>query len=239
MPLSQDPDLNSIRENLLMMSSLADRNLGLAIRALVERDDALCDMVESEDSQIDALEVAIDEQVITYMALNAPVATDCRFMLVACKISANFERVGDEAVSIARRARQLNSEPSMPVVDTLAQIAEIALEMLRDSVRSFIEADLALTRAIKARDKEVDRMEKEVIDNMSSLMEVESAKVAPALKLIMISRSLERVADHAKNVAEEVFYLYEAKDIRHSSKKSNQPRKSGEILPESDDEGSA
>lgn len=231
MPLSQDPDLDSIRENLLMMSSLADRNLGLAVRALVERDDALCDMVESEDSQIDSLEVAIDEQVVTYMALNAPVATDCRFMLVACKISANFERVGDEAVSIARRARQLNSEAAMPVVDTLAQMAEIALEMLRDSVRSFIEQDLALTRSVKARDKDVDRMEKEVVDNMRSLMEVDSSKVAPALKLVMISRSLERVADHAKNVAEEVFYLFEARDIRHSAEDSNRPRKPGEDSP--------
>lgn len=234
MPLSQDPDLDSIRENLLMMSSLADRNLGLAVRALVERDDALCDTVESEDSQIDALEVTIDEQVVTYMALNAPVATDCRFMLVACKICANFERVGDEAVSIARRSRQLNSEPAMSVVDTLAQMAELALEMLRDSVRSFIEGDLALTRSVKERDKEVDRMEKEVIDNMQSLMEVEPSKVAAALKLIMITRSLERVADHAKNVAEEVFYLFEAKDIRHSGKDSNRPRKPGKKLPETD-----
>jgi len=210
-----------------MMSSLADRNLGLAMRALSERDDSLCDMVESEDSQIDALEVAIDEQVITYMALNSPVATDCRFMLVACKVSGNFERVGDEAVSIARRARQLNSEPPMAVVDTLVEMSELALEMLRDSVRAFIDGDIEMTRSIKRRDKEVDRMEKEVADNMRDLMEVDPSKVSSALKIVMITRSLERVADHAKNVAEEIFYLFEAKDIRHSAAGTNQPRKPG------------
>ncbi|MEM1058878.1 MAG: phosphate signaling complex protein PhoU [Verrucomicrobiota bacterium] len=227
MPLSSDPDLDNIRENLLMMSSLADRNLGLAVRALTERDSALCDMVESEDSQIDALEVAIDEQVITYMALNSPVATDCRFMLVACKVSGNFERVGDEAVSIARRARQLNAEPAMAVIDTLAEMAELALEMLRDSVRAFIEGDIELTRAIKKRDKEVDRMEKRVADNMREVMEADPSKVASALKVVMITRSLERVADHAKNVAEEIFYLFEARDIRHVGAGTNQPRSPG------------
>src|SRR5277367_4311249 len=101
----------NIREPLLLMSSLADRNLSLALRALVERDENLADAVEAEDSQLDELEVSVDELVINHMATHAPVATDCRFMLVASKISSNLERIADQAVSIARRAKELNKEP--------------------------------------------------------------------------------------------------------------------------------
>src|SRR5207244_4164472 len=103
--------LAKIRESLLLMSSLADRNLALAMRALIERDDILADSVESEDSQIDQLEITVDELVITYMATHAPVATDCRFMLAASKIASNLERIGDQATTIARRSRDLNKEP--------------------------------------------------------------------------------------------------------------------------------
>jgi len=106
-----DIQLSKLRETLLMMSSLADRNLSLALKSLVERDSKLAETVEAEDSQLDTLEVNADEQVIAHMALHAPVAPDCRFMLVASKISSNLERIGDQAVTIARRAKELNSEP--------------------------------------------------------------------------------------------------------------------------------
>ena len=103
--------LANIRETLLMMASITDRNLSMAIKALIERDDELADTVEMEDSQVDQLEVTVDEMVITYMATHAPVATDCRFMLVASKISSDLERIADQATTIARRARDLNKEP--------------------------------------------------------------------------------------------------------------------------------
>src|SRR5437660_725119 len=127
-----EAQLAHIRETLLMMSSLTDRNLSLAMKALVDRDDKLADSVEAEDSQIDELEITVDELVITYMATHAPVATDCRFMLAASKISSNLERIGDQATTIARRTRDLNKEPLLKPLIDIPMMADIGQEMLRE-----------------------------------------------------------------------------------------------------------
>lgn len=214
---SPDPHLEKIRETLLMMSSLADRNLSLALKALVERDDDLCDAVEAEDSQLDKLEIQIDEQVVSHMALRAPKATDCRFVLVASKFSSNLERVGDESVSIARRARALNSEAELrPLVD-LPKMGDIVLNMLRDASGCFIEGDYATAQQIVLRDKRVDELNRQNIRVLTDLMTDDSRTVTRGLNFLLISRSLERVADHAKNISEEVFYLYQGRDIRHKN----------------------
>src|SRR5207248_9291608 len=128
-----ETQLARIRETLLMMSSLTERNLTLAMKALVERDDKIADAVEGEDSEIDQLEISVDEMVITYMATHAPVATDCRFMLAASKISSNLERIGDQATTIARRARDLNKEPLLKPLIDIPLMAGTGREMLRDS----------------------------------------------------------------------------------------------------------
>src|SRR5258708_15526492 len=141
-PFSNGPaseQISNIRQTLLMMASLADRNLALAMRALVERDEKLAIAVEAEDSQLDELEISIDELVINHMATHAPVATDCRFMLVASKISSNLERIADQAVSIARRSRELNKEPLLKPLIDIPRMAQIAEGMLRDSVTAFVE----------------------------------------------------------------------------------------------------
>lgn len=213
-----DPHLEKIRETLLMMSSLADRNLSLALKALAERNDELCDVVEAEDSQLDKLEVQIDEQVVSHMALRAPKATDCRFVLVASKFSSNLERVGDESVSIARRTRRLNGEADLAAPIDLDKMGDIALNMLRDASGCFIEGDYASAQQIILRDKRVDEINRQNIQVLTDIMSVDGAKVARGLDTILISRSLERVADHAKNIAEEVFYLYQGRDIRHEGK---------------------
>src|SRR5476651_1620273 len=128
-PYSNGPaseQIANIRQTLIMMASLTNRNLALAMRALVERDEKLADAVEVEDSQLDELEVSVDELVINHMATHAPVATDCRFMLVASKISSNLERIGDQAVAIARRSRDLNKEPLLKPLIDIPRMAEIA-----------------------------------------------------------------------------------------------------------------
>src|SRR5277367_5852272 len=140
-PYSNGPaseQISNIREPLLMMASLADRNLSLAMRALVERDEKLADSVEAEDSQLDELEISIDELVINHMATHAPVATDCRFMLVASKISSDLERIADQAVAIARRAKELNKEPLLKPLIDIPRMASIAEGMLRDSVTALV-----------------------------------------------------------------------------------------------------
>jgi len=207
--------ITKIRETLLMMASLADRNLALAMRALVERDEKLAATVEEEDSQLDELEISIDELVINHMATHAPVATDCRFMLVASKISNNLERIADQAVSVARRSRELNREPLLKPLIDIPRMAQIAEGMLRDSITAFIDRKPELAQEIIRRDKEVDAINKQLARELTSFMLEDPATITRALNLTIVARCLERIADHCKNIAEEVYYLYQAVDIRH------------------------
>jgi phosphate transport system protein len=219
--------LAKLRETLLMMSSLADRNLKLALKALVERDSKLAETVEAEDSQLDQLEMNVDEQVIAHMALHAPVATDCRFMLVASKISSNLERIGDQAVTIARRARELNDEPLLKPLIDIPRMGDIALNMLRDSISSFVDNKPEITQDIIKRDKKVDEINRQLARELTSYMMEDPGTITRALNLLLVSRSIERVADHTKNIAEEVYYLYQAKDIRHTSVDAPNPKGTG------------
>lgn len=205
----------NIRETLLMMASLADRNLSLAMRALVERDEKLAASVEAEDSQLDELEVSIDELVINHMATHAPVATDCRFMLVASKISSNLERIADQAVAIARRSIELNKEPLLKPLIDIPRMAQIAEGMLRDSITALIDRKPELAQEIIKRDKEVDAINKQLARELTSFMLEDPTTITRALNLTIVARCLERIADHCKNIAEEVYYLYQAIDIRH------------------------
>jgi phosphate transport system protein len=217
-PYSNGPaseQIAHIRETLLLMASLADRNLSLAMRALVERDEKLSFSVEAEDSQLDELEISIDELVINHMATHAPVATDCRFMLVASKISSNLERIADQAVSIARRSRELNKEPLLKPLIDIPHMAQIAAGMLRDSVTALIERQPELAQEIIKRDKEVDMINKQLARELTSFMLEDPTTITRALNLTIVARCLERIADHCKNIAEEVYYLYQAIDIRH------------------------
>ncbi len=197
------------------MSGLTERSLTVAIRALVERDDKLCAAVEAEDSQIDALEVQIDEMVITYISTHAPVARDCRFMLAASKISNNLERIADQATKIARHARELNKEPLLKPMIDIPLMAEISQEMLRDSISAYIEGKPDLAVEIIARDKSVNDIYKQLARELTSYMIEDPKTITRALSLLTIAKALERVADHTTNIAEEVFYLYKGRDIRH------------------------
>jgi len=207
--------ISQIRETLLMMSSLASRNLALAMRALIERDEKLAHAVETEDSQLDELEVTIDEMVINHMATHAPVATDCRFMLVASKISSDLERIADQAVAIARRSLELNKEPLLKPLIDIPRMAQIAESMLRDSITALVDRKPELAQEIVKRDKEVDAINKQLARELTSFMLEDPSTITRALNLTIVARCLERVADHCKNIAEEVYYLYHAVDIRH------------------------
>jgi phosphate transport system protein len=207
--------LAGIREQLLMMSGLTERNLTLAMRALVERDDKLADMVEAEDAQVDQLEIHIDELVIIYMATHGPIARDCRLMLTASKISNNLERIADQATKIARRARDLNTEPLLKPLIEIPMMAEIAQEMLRDSITAFVDENHELAVEIIARDHTVDSINKQLGRELTAGMLAEPKTITRALHLMTVAKAIERVADHATNIAEEVFYLYQGEDIRH------------------------
>ena len=208
----------NIRQTLIMMSSLANRNLALAMRALVERDEKLALSVEAEDSQLDELEVVVDELVINHMATHAPVATDCRFMLVASKISSNLERIADQATAIARRSLELNKEPLLKPLIDIPRMAQIAEGMLRDGITALIERRPELAQEVVKRDKEVDQINKQLARELTSFMLEDPSTITRALNLTIVARCLERVADHCKNIAEEVYYLYQAVDIRHDKR---------------------
>jgi phosphate transport system protein len=207
--------LGAIREQVLLMSGLTERNLALAMRALMERDDKLCAEVEAQDTPIDQLEIHIDEMVITYMATHGPTARDCRMMLVASKISSNLERIADEATKIARRAHELNGEPLLKPLIDIPIMADIAQEMLRDSITAFADGNDELAVDVIARDRSVDSIYKQLERELIGYMQESSKAVARALNLLTIARAIERVADHATNISEEVFYFHKGRDIRH------------------------
>ena len=217
-----DQELAALKEKLLAMASLAEAAVNKAIKALVDRDDDLARGVKEEDSALDRFEIEVDEMAILLLS-KAPLATDLRLITVAMKISHDLERVGDEATTIARRSIELSQEPQLkPYVD-IPRMAQMALEMLDDALDAFINRDPEKARAVIPRDKEVDVLNKQLHRELSSYMVERPATISRCLNLMVISKSLERIADHATNVAEEVVYLYEAKDIRHMGKGAKKP----------------
>jgi phosphate transport system protein len=226
-----EKQLTDIREQLLMMSGLTERNLTLAMRALVERDDKLADIVEAEDQQIDQLEIQIDEMVVTYMATHGPIARDCRLMLTASKISNNLERIADQATKIARRSRELNTEPLLKPLIDIPLMAELAHEMLRDSITAFIDGNHELAIDIIARDFSVDSINKQLARELTSFMIENPKTITRALNLMTVAKAIERVADHATNIAEEVFYLYKGETIRHEPSLKQALRERGPQAP--------
>jgi len=197
------------------MSGTTEWNLAQAMRGLVERNDEACDLADAGDSKVDQLEIHIDEMVITFMATHGPTARDCRMMLAASKISNNLERIADEATKIARRARELNTEPPLKPLIDIPLMADIAQEMLRDSITAFSDANYELAVEIIARDRSVDSINKQLEGELTGCMAENPKAVTRALHLLTVARAIERIADHATNIAEEVYYLYKAHDIRH------------------------
>lgn len=215
--LPHDHEFAALKEKLLTMSSLAASSVQNAIKALVDRNDDLARQVEQADDQLDALEIELDELCIVLLS-RGPVASDLRLITVAMKITHDLERVGDEATTIARRAVDLNKEPQLkPYVD-IPRMATMALEMLNDSLEAFVSRDTTRARAVLPRDKDVDALHKQLQRELVTFMLESPATITRCLHLMQISKRIERIADHATNIAEEVVYLYEGRDIRHTGK---------------------
>jgi phosphate transport system protein len=212
-----EQELAALKEKLLTMASLASTAVANAIKGLVERNDDLARSVSERDDSLDQLEVEVDEMAIRLLA-KAPLATDLRLITMSMKISHDLERVGDEATSIAKRALELNQEPQLkPYVD-IPRMATMALEMLNNAIDAFVNRNPEKARAVIPRDKEVDALNKQLHRELASFMVENPNTITRALSLMVISKRLERIADHGKNVAEEVVYLYEGRDIRHTGK---------------------
>jgi phosphate transport system protein len=211
--------LDALRQKLLTMASHAETAVNQAVQALVQRDYDLALRVKEDDRVIDQFEVEIDELAIQLLT-KAPLATNLRLVTVAMKISQDLERIGDEASKIAKRARDLSQEPPVKINLDLPRIAALALDMLKAALDAFVNRDPVAARAVIPRDQEVDALNKQIHAALVQHMVEHPDAIGRCLHWMVASKSVERIADHATNVAEDVVYLYEAQDIRHTGVKS-------------------
>jgi phosphate transport system protein len=210
-----DEALASLRNNVLMMAGLAERSLDRAVKGLLQRDDNLCTSAIADDEEIDQLEKQIDKDGVDVLLRFQPVASDLRRVVSAMKLSPNIERVGDQATNIARRARKLNRHPPLPETEIISPINAHAMSMFKDSVDAFVREDIDLARAVVARDNALDKMNKMANRQLIERMAQDPEQLRGYLNLIFVSRCLERVGDHATNIAEDAVYAAAAEDIRH------------------------
>lgn len=212
-----DEALASLRNNVLMMAGLAERSLDRAIKGLMQRDDDLCANAIADDEEIDQLEKQIDKDGVEVLLRFQPVASDLRRVVSAMKLSPNIERVGDQATNIARRARKLNKHPPLPEVDLIPPMYAHALTMFKDAIDAFVREDVDLARSVIPRDDDLDEMNRSANRALIERMAHDPDQLRGYLNLIFVSRCLERVGDHATNIAEDAVYAAAAEDIRHQS----------------------
>ena len=210
-----DLELSRLKEELVRMAGLAEAAIGLAVKALVSRDDEMAHQVIASDDAINALEIEVDEICLRTMALYQPEAKDLRFLAMAMKINNDLERIGDQAVNIAERSCELLKEPPLKPLIDIPRMAQLAQQMLKDSLDAFVQGDPDSARAVCRRDDEVDNLDDQIFRELLTYMLQDSKAITRAINLILVSRHLERVADHATNIAENVIYLVQGKTIKH------------------------
>jgi phosphate transport system protein len=213
-----DDEVGSLKEKLLMMGSYAESAVSQAVRAVTERDDKLASQVQANDDIMDQYEIEIDDLAVQLLSKTPP-AADLRLITVAMKISQNLERIGDEATTISRRAGELNQDAPLKLHLAIPHMAEVALGMLKEALDAFVNKQPEKARAVIPRDKEVDTMNRQLYRELSGYMAEDTLAISRCLNLMTVCKSLERVADHATNIAQQVVYLCEARDIRHEALK--------------------
>jgi phosphate transport system protein len=210
-----EEELQSLKNRLLTMGALVEERVHQAVRALIDRQLEEAEQVIRSDQDVNALQIEIDDRCLKLLALQQPIATDLRLITAAMKINADLERIGDQAVNIAENViKLLPQAPLKPLID-IPRMAELAEKMTRDALDAFVRKDPELARNVLQRDDEVDNLKDQVFRELLTYMMADPGTIQRALALILISRNLERIADHATNIAEDVIFLVEAKDVRH------------------------
>lgn len=210
-----EAEIIELRERLLTLGGLVEQAITSSVRALSERDTALAERVIEEDRRINRMELEIDDLCIRMLALRQPAASDLRFVTLALKVVTDMERIGDLAVNVAHRAKELNAEDALrPYVD-IPHLAEAAVGMLRMVLDAFVASDAAKARVVLARDNEVDDRYVAIESEVLELMTQDPSTISRALSSLFVAKHLERIADHATNVAEMVIFYVEGKDVRH------------------------
>ena len=210
-----DDALASLRNNVLMMSSLTERSLDRAITGLLQRDDEACAVAIADDEEIDQLEKQVDHDGIDLLLRFQPVASDLRRVVSAMKLSSNLERMADQATNIARRARKLNQHAALPEVELIRPMYSHAMAMFKDAIDAYVRSDVEQARSIVPRDEALDQMNRMAGRRLTERMAEDPNQLRGYLNLIFVSRCLERVGDHATNMAEDAVYAVAAEDIRH------------------------
>lgn len=207
--------LENLRKDVLMMSSLVIRGMEHARKGLFERDADWCNTVIADDEEIDSLEIQVDNEGLNLILRFHPYASDLRNVIAAMKTSVNLERAADQTVGIARRARKLVNLPRLDEISELSPLFNMATGMFNDAIRAYADNDADLARTIKARDKDLDAMNREFAETLTNLMSENSDAIRGYMELIFIARCLERIGDQAKNISEDTIYAVSVKDVRH------------------------
>lgn len=210
-----DEELKELKEKLLEMASLAEESNALAIKSLVDRDEPLALKVLKADRRIDKMEIEIDEHCLAILGLKQPVARDLRFVTSAMKINNELERIGDLSVNIAERAIDLLKEPPLKPLIDIPRMAELAQNMVKDSLDAFVRLDAELAREVCRRDDAVDQLNDQIFRELLIYMMEDPKSISRAVDLILVGRHLERIADHATNISEEVVFMVQGRTIKH------------------------
>ena len=210
-----DDELKKIKEKLFKMALIAEKSIDDAITALRKRDDYKAKMVIKQDQEINLYEIEIDQMGHEMIALHQPAAADVRFITMVLKVTSDLERIGDQAVNIAEKALVINQEPPLKLSDDLTNLAKGARQMVRDALDAFMQKDSKKAKAILENDDLLDRLNENVYEEIQKIMETDSKKVKVGMGLIMVSHNLERIGDLATNIAEDVIYVKQGKEVRH------------------------
>ena len=210
-----ETELQVLKQRLLSMGALVEERVHQAVMALMERRLDVAETIAAGDGVVNELQIEVDDRCLKLLALQQPMAVDLRLITVAMKINADLERIGDQAVNIAENVVKILPQPPLKPLIDIPRMAQITEGMTRDSLDAFVKKDVALARKVLQRDDEVDALKDQVFRVLLTYMMADPGTIERALALILISRNLERIADHATNIAEDVIFLVEAKDVRH------------------------
>jgi phosphate transport system protein len=208
-------ELERCKARLLEMGGLAEEEVRLSVQGLVDRDGALIDRVMRGDGPLNALHIEIDDRCFTLLALHQPMAADLRTIVAAVKINTDLERVGDLAVNIAEAARRYARHPAVKRLIDIPRMAHIAQTMLRDALDAFVRLDTDLAQEVLNADDRLDALKTQIFRELLTYMLQDPSTIEPSLDLILVSRHLERIGDHATNIAEDVIFIASARDVRH------------------------
>ncbi|HEX9949385.1 MAG TPA: phosphate signaling complex protein PhoU [Thermodesulfobacteriota bacterium] len=220
-------ELEELKENLLKMAALVEKAISNAVQALVTMDSKLAQKTLKGEDRINKLEIAIDDMCLKFLALKQPMAADLRFITSAMKIITDLERIGDQAVNIAERAISLNEEPQLKPYIDIPRMAEIAQSMVKDVMDAFVNRDSKLARSVCARDDLVDGLNDQVFRELLTYMIADPKTITRAVHLMIVCRCLERIADHATNIAEDVIFMVDALVIKHHADTGGRRHRAG------------